>query len=105
MQNLRGLHALIFHAGEHASIDSRGDGGNCYGEIKRDLRRPLASAFLAGFIEDLVDQWLLGLRIHHAKDLRGDLNQVRLERPAVPLSKGVSQFSRAETESLAQNVI
>ena len=58
------------------------------------LQGPDAGAFLAGFVEDDVDQRFPGLGIFLAKDLRRDVDQVAVEIASVPFRKDVGQFVR-----------
>ena len=97
--------ALLFHAGEHARLDGGGDGSGRDDEIERRLSRPLAGAFLPGLVEHHIDQRLAGARIFDGENLRGDLDQIRLEGSVVPVVEDPRKFVGAEAEGAVQHVI
>ena len=68
-EDLAGGDALVLHRGQDARFDGGVDGGDDDGVFDRVHERPLAGAFLAGGVEDEIDERLAGFRILLFEDL------------------------------------
>ena len=77
--------ALLFLAGKDAGLDGSVDGADDDGVFGGVEQRPLASAFLAGFIDDEFDDGLAGFGVFLLQGLAGDLDEVAEEVALVPL--------------------
>jgi hypothetical protein len=75
-KNFRGRDALVLTRGDHARFHCCVDRRNDHRLFDGGLQRPHAGPFLAGFIENYIDQRLAGLGIDLPEDLRGDFDQV-----------------------------
>ena len=49
-------HAVVFHRRQAAGVDGFGDQRAGHAQVERQLAHPLAGAFGAGRVQDLVDQ-------------------------------------------------
>ena len=93
-----GPNAFVPHAREHARVDGGGDRRNRDAEIEGDLRRPAAGPLLPGLVEHAIDERTLSVRILHRENLRGDLDEERLERAAVVRGEGIGDLGSADNE-------
>src|SRR5215211_4793616 len=91
--DFRGGDALVLLSGEAAGEDGLGDKRERNAQIGRRADHPLASPFLAGGVEDLLDEWLAGLRIAVAKNVARDFDQIAVELAGVPASEHVVQLA------------
>ena len=96
LQLLAGCDAAVLHRGKDASFDCGVDGRDDDGVFDRIHDRPLAGAFLAGGVEDYIDEWLAGFRIDLLENFGGDLDQVALEIACVPIAEDAAKFGGAE---------
>ena len=102
---LAGSDTFVLHARKNSRIDRSGDGWNCHSLVQRLLRSPFSGAFLLSFVEHEVDKRLTGLFVSMSEDVRGDFNEKRLERPAIPFREYVGKLGRVEAQSRAKNVV
>ena len=63
------------------------------------LQGPDAGAFLAGLVENDIDERFAGFGIDLAKDLRGDVDEIAVELALVPLGEDVGQFRGVQTRA------
>ena len=87
LSTLRGGDALLLLSREAAGEDRLGDQRQGTPRSQRRDHGPLAGAFLAGGVEDQVDQRLAGLGVLEAEDVASDLDQVAVQRALVPLAR------------------
>src|SRR5690606_40616201 len=66
--------------------------------LQRGFRRPAACALLPGAVEDLIDQ-RAAVRVLEGKDLRCNLDQVRVEHTLVPARARRSEEHTSELQS------
>ena len=90
---LGGGHALVLQGRDAAGIDRLGDQGDGDAEVLRRDDRPLAGAFLAGGVEDLVHQ-RLAVGVLEGEDVAGDLDQVGVEFALVPFGEDLRASGR-----------
>jgi len=67
-------------------------------QIQRVLRGPLAGAFLAGFIDDDIDDRLAGLRVGVPEHGGGDLDQVGIQLRLVPGGEDLLHLGGGEAQ-------
>ena len=67
------------------------------------MKCPDAGAFLAGFIENHIDQRLTGLGIDLSKNLRCDLYQIAFELALVPFCKNFSKLRCIHLQDVLEN--
>ena len=104
-QDLAGLNAQTAQRGEIAGRDRGVDGRYRAGQIQRALDRPAAGAFLLGRVQDQVDEWLAGFRIHIAKNVGGDLDEIRGKLAGVPVREDFGDLLGRHAERGAHDVI
>ncbi len=97
IENLDCGDALVLHGGQDAGFYCGVDGGNDNCVFDRIDECPLAGAFLAGGVEDEINEGFLGFRIDLGEDLGGDLDEVGLEVAFVPLGEDFGEFFGFET--------
>ena len=96
-QNFRGLDALVFARRNHARFDRGVDGGDHDRLRERRLQRPKSGPFLAGLVEDHIDERLACVRIFLAENLRSDFDEITFERAAIPFRENFGElFSRRD---------
>ena len=69
------------------------------------MKRPNASSFLAGFIENNIDEWFSGIGIDLAKDLGRDLDQVAVEIAFVPFGESLGKLRRVHFGDVVKNCV
>ena len=88
--------ARRLHGRPHPRIHRRLDGGRRFAELQRLDHRPAAGALLAGAVVDHIDDPFARFGIACLQDLRGDLDQIGLQRALVPgLEKPADRIGRA----------
>mmetsp|Transcript_2282 Transcript_2282/g.9099 ORF Transcript_2282/g.9099 Transcript_2282/m.9099 type:complete len:351 (+) Transcript_2282:770-1822(+) len=99
------VHAVLLEAREEARVERRRNGGNRHRELGGLLHRPLAGALHPRLVEDLVDDVALGLGVGHAKNVRGDLDEVRFEFAQVPFGEDVLELVVGQAADVLQDVV
>ncbi len=90
--------------GEAAREDALADERDGHAEVERGDGGPLAGAFLAGGVEDLVDHGL-AVVVLLGEDLGGDLDEVAVELALVPLGEDVGEFVGGEAEAVLEELV
>src|SRR5665647_2383979 len=97
-------HPLLLEGGEGAGEDRLADEGDGHPSIQGGDHRPLAGALLARGVQDLVHQGgavlvLLG------EDLAGDLDEVAVQLPLVPLGELLGQLVGGEAQGVLEQLV
>ncbi len=64
------------------------------------MQSPKSGPFLAGLIENDIDQRFAGIGILFAKNFRGDLDEITFERAAIPLCEDIGEIFGFEPEDI-----
>ncbi len=91
-----GGHAFFLHGGKDARFHSGVDGGDDHGVFHGVHDRPLARAFLAGGVEDDIDEGLARLGVVLFENFRRDLDEVAFEVAVVPVGKDLAKLGGGE---------
>ncbi len=91
-----GGHAFFLHRGKDAGFHGGVDGGDDDGVFHGVHDGPLACAFLAGGVENDIDESLAGLGVVLFENFRGDLDQVAFKVAVVPIGKDLAEFRSGE---------
>ena len=100
----RGGDALLLHCGDAAGKDrltDKGDRDALFGGVDQ---RPFAGAFLAGGVENLLDQ-RFAIVVLVGEDISGDLDEVRVEVALVPLGEHLVHLVGAHAEPFLHQVV
>ncbi len=92
-------------AGERAGEDRLGDAGDRHPEVEGGLHRPAAGALLLGTVGDDVDERAARVGVGVRQDLGGDLDEVGVEPPRVPLAEDLRDARRLVPGHLAEQVV
>lgn len=91
-----GGYAFFLHRGKDASFHGGVDGGDHHSVFHSVHDGPFARAFLAGGIEDDIDESLASLGVVLFENFRGDLNEVAFEVTVVPIGEDLTKFGSSE---------
>ena len=105
LEHLGGGHSLFLLGRQGAGEDGLGDQGQGNAQVAGRDDRPLAGSLLAGRIEDQVDHRLAGVGIGETQDVSGDLDQVAVQRSAIPAGEDVVHRRRLEAEHGSHHMI
>ena len=99
LEDLRGGDALFLEGGDAAGEDGLGDGRGGDAHVEGVGGGPFAGAFLAGGVEDDVDEgFFLRERILLLEDVGGDFDEEAVEGAGVPLAEDFAHFGGLEPE-------
>ena len=101
---LGGRHAVLLEGRDAARIDRFGDQGDRDAEVLRGDDGPLAGAFLAGGVEDLVHE-RLAVGVFEGEDVAGDLDEVGVEFALVPLGEDLVHLVGAQAQAGLHQVV
>ena len=104
-EHLAGPHAAVFHGREAAGVHGFGDQRAGHAVVERELAHPLAGAFRAGAVHDLIDEPAVAVFIFHAEDVARDFDQVAVELAAIPFGEDVVQLVVREAEGLLHHEV
>ena len=104
LQDLRSFDALVFHGGQAAGEDGFADQRDGHAEVERADAGPLAGAFLAGGVEDLIDH-RLAVIVLLGEDFGGDFDEVAVEFALVPFGEDLVQFVGAQAEAVLEQLV
>ena len=93
-ENVGRGHALVLHGGEAAGEHGFADQRHRHARVERADAGPLAGAFLAGGVQNLVDQ-RRAVVVLLGENLRGDFDQVAVELALVPFGEDLVQLVRS----------
>ena len=96
--------ALFLDGRQAAREDALADERDGHGEVERGDGRPLAGAFLAGGVEDLVHHGL-AVVVLLGEDLGGDLDEEAVELALVPLAEDRGEVVRREAEAVLEELV
>lgn len=99
-----GGHAFILHRGKDARFHGGIDGGDHHGVFHGVHDGPLAGAFLAGGVEDDIDEGLASLGVVLFENFRRDLDEVAFKVAIVPIGEDLAELSGGEARGL-ENVV
>ena len=103
-EDLRSRHALVLHGAQAAGINRFADQRDRHAQVERADAGPLAGAFLAGGVEDLVHH-VLALLVLVSQDVAGDFDEVAVELALVPLGEDVVHLLVAHAEPFLQKLV
>ena len=104
-QYIRRGHAFGLHRTQNPRLDRAADDRKRNPHLNRVADGPFSRALLPRLVEDHINERLAGFRIFALKNIRGDLNQKRVEVPPVPFGKDFCKFFRCGSHSCLENRI
>ena len=96
-QDRRGRDPFVLERGDEAGEDRFGDERDGRAVVEAGEDGPLAGAFLAGGIEDFVDE-ITAVGFLELEDMGGDFDQVGIEFALVPLGEGLGELLVVQAE-------